>query len=97
MNSRRLKNSAFLSLLLGGLLVGCGGVSDSDPTSADESVGSTEAALCADGTCNCVAPDCDALNWTFCKGTGTATCSWVSGTACMTATCRCSGTRMICP
>jgi hypothetical protein len=97
MKSRR-KNSALLALLSGLLLVACGDIPTSDPVLADESLGTSEAALCADGTCNCVAPDCDALNWTRCgNGTGSTTCSWSDGSTCRTATCTCSNTRWICP
>ncbi|MCY1014674.1 hypothetical protein [Pyxidicoccus sp. MSG2] len=98
MNSYKRKTFSLLPLLGGLLLVACGGVSNPDSVQGDESVGTDEAALCADGTCNCVAPDCDALNWTFCgKGTGTKTCSWVSGSTCATANCVCSNQRWICP
>jgi hypothetical protein len=97
-NSYKRKSSSLLSLLGGLLLVACGGVSNPDSAQGDESVGTDEAALCSDGTCNCVAPDCDALNWTFCgKGTGTKTCSWASGSTCATANCVCSNQRWICP
>lgn len=92
------KNPTLLAMLSGLLLVACGGVPDSSPATTDEPVTTAEAALCADGTCTCVAPDCDALNFTFCgKGTGTKTCSWSNGSTCQTATCVCAGQRWACP
>jgi hypothetical protein len=97
-NSFNRKSLSRLPLLFGLLLVACGDVPAESPALADESVDTAEAALCADGTCNCVAPDCDALNWTFCgKGTGTKLCSWPSGSTCATANCVCSNQRWICP
>ncbi|MFP2911514.1 hypothetical protein ACLESD_42110 [Pyxidicoccus sp. 3LFB2] len=88
-----MKKSALLTLLSGLLLMACGGVPDADSEKADESVGTTEAAVCSD-----IAPDCDALNWTYCgKGNATTTCSWFDGSTCRTATCSCSTGRWICP
>ncbi|NOK31925.1 hypothetical protein D7W79_25070 [Corallococcus exercitus] len=93
-----MKKSALLSLLSGMLLMACGGAPDSNSEPADAPMGTAEAAVCSDGTCTCVAPDCDALNWTSCgKGGGTTTCSWNTGTTCATATCSCSNMRWICP
>lgn len=94
-----MKNSTLLSLLSGLLLVACGGVPDSDPAMVDAPMGTAEAAVCSDGSCTCIAPDCDALNWTYCgKGGGTMTCSWSDGSTCRTATCVCGSTgRLLCP
>lgn len=99
MTGRDMKRSSLLALLSGLLLVACGGLSDSSTTSADTAVGTTEAGVCADGTCTCVAPDCDALNWTACgKGGGTTMCSTYDGTTCRTGTCACSSSgKWICP
>jgi hypothetical protein len=96
-NSFNRKSLSRLPLLFGLLLAACGGVPAESPALTDESVDTAEAALCADGTCNCVAPDCDALNWTFCGHGGSTKCSWPSGTTCSTATCACSNGRFICP
>lgn len=90
----QLKKSALLSLLSGLLLVACGDVRDSSPTP----VGTSEAAVCSDGSCTCIAPDCDALNFTNCgNGGGTTACSWYDGSTCRTATCSCSNRRWVCP
>lgn len=93
-----LKKSALLSLL-SGLLVACGGAPDSGPAMADAPMGTAEAAVCSDGSCTCIAPDCDALNMTPCgKGGGTTTCSWNDGSTCRTATCGCaSNWKWVCP
>ncbi|WP_147443926.1 hypothetical protein [Corallococcus sicarius] len=93
-----LKKSALLSLL-SGLLVACGGVPDSGPALADEPMGTAEAAVCSDGGCTCIAPDCDALNMTFCgKAGGRTTCSWYNGSTCSTTTCGCSSNwKWVCP
>jgi hypothetical protein len=85
-----------LALMSGLLLVACGG--GAGPVQAEEPVGTTEAAVCSDGTCTCLAPDCDALTGSNCgKGGGTTTCSWHDGTTCRTATCGCSGGSWLCP
>lgn len=94
----QLKKSALLSLLSGLLVVACGDVRDSSPTTGDSPVGTSEAAVCSDGSCTCIAPDCDALNFTNCgNGGGTTACSWFDGSTCRTATCSCSNRRWVCP
>jgi hypothetical protein len=87
-----MKNSTLLMMLSGLLLVACGEAPSSSLATADEPVGTAEAAVCS-------YPDCDALNWTACgKGGGTTTCSWFDGSTCRTATCSCSSTgRWVCP
>ncbi len=99
MKGRDMKHSALLALLSGLLLVACGGGSDPSPVAADEPVGTAEAGVCSDGTCTCLAPDCDALNMTGCgKIDGpTTACSWYDGSACRTATCGCRSGRGLCP
>jgi hypothetical protein len=92
------KKSTLLPLLSGLLLMACGDIPSADSAMADEPVGTAEAAVCSDGSCTCIAPDCDALNWTTCgKGNGTTTCSWYDGSTCRTATCGCSLGRWACP
>ncbi len=95
-----MKNSTLLALLSGLFLVACGEATHSSSALADEPVGTAEAAVCADGSCGCFGPDCDALNWTLCGSGGTTTCFTSSdGVTCRSATCVCSSStkKWVCP